>query len=62
MPDKSNRGPGRPPKKPAERQATVLQIGLTASEAALIEKAAGVQKPVAWARDTLVRAARKRVK
>jgi hypothetical protein len=53
---------GRPPKAPAERQATVLQIGLTADEWELIEKAAGDEKPVAWARTALVRAAKRRVK
>jgi hypothetical protein len=51
---------GRPPKKPNERQATVLQIGLTATEASLIERAAGDAKPVSWARETLLRAAKRR--
>ena len=52
---------GRPPKRPQERQATVLQIGLTAAESRLIERAAGDQRPVAWARGVLVRAARRRI-
>lgn len=52
---------GRPPKAPEERQATVLQIGLTADESALIEKAAASKqaKPVAWAREVLVKAAKR---
>lgn len=52
---------GRPPKQPDERQATVLQIGLTADEAAQIEKAAASKdaKPVAWARDVLLRTAKR---
>jgi hypothetical protein len=55
---------GRPPKQPEERQATVLQIGLTADEATLIEKAASGAgaKPVSWARDALLRIARRRTK
>ena len=53
---------GRPPKKPDEKQVGTLQIGLTAEELDLIEKAAGQEKPVAWARTTLVRAAKRRVK
>jgi hypothetical protein len=53
---------GRPPKPPEARQATVLQIGLTADEAEMIEKAAGDKKPVAWARDSLLRCARRAIK
>lgn len=53
---------GRPPKPPEARQATVLQIGLTADEWELIEKAAKDEKPVVWARDSLLRAARRRLK
>jgi hypothetical protein len=53
---------GRPPKAPEARQAGVLQIGLTADELELIEKAAGDEKPVAWARTALVRAAKRRLK
>jgi hypothetical protein len=58
------KGPGRPPKRPDERQAGTLQIGLTADETTLIERAAAKHeiKAVAWARDVLLKAAKRTVK
>jgi hypothetical protein len=58
------KGPGRPPKRPSERQVGTLQIGLTADEIALIERASGLraEKPVVWARDILLKAAKRATK
>jgi hypothetical protein len=58
------KGPGRPPKRPSERQIGTLQIGLTAEEMALIERVSALrdEKPVAWARETLLKAARRLTK
>lgn len=53
---KNNRG--RPPKPPEERQNARLEIRMTDDELALIEKAAG-GKTSTWARQTLVRAAKR---
>lgn len=52
---------GRPPKPSAERQTERLEIRMTAAELALIEKAA-TGATSAWARNVLVRAARRAVK
>lgn len=52
---------GRPPKPPAERQAARLEIRMTEAELTLIERAAG-GKTSTWARQVLVRAARRRDK
>lgn len=49
---------GRPPKKPDERQTERLEVRMTAAELALIEGAAK-GKLATWARETLVRAARR---
>jgi len=52
---------GRPPKDPAERHTARLEIRLTADDLKLIEKAAG-GKTSTWARQVLVRAARRQDK
>jgi hypothetical protein len=54
---------GRPPKPPDERKTDNMKIPLAPDEKELIERAAraGDAKPVTWARDVLLRAA-KRVK
>lgn len=53
---------GRPPKAPTDRRTESMKIPLTAAEKRLIESAAlALQaKPVTWARDILVKAARRR--
>ena len=53
---------GRPPKKAAERRTDSMKIPLTAAEKAEIERAAqaGDDKPVTWAREVLLRAAKRR--
>jgi uncharacterized protein (DUF1778 family) len=52
---------GRPPKPADERQNARLEIRMTEAELSLIEKAAA-GKTSTWARETLVRAARRRDK
>lgn len=52
---------GRPPKPAAERQTSRLEIRMTNAELRLIERAAG-GKTSTWARDVLVRAAKRRDK
>ncbi len=55
---------GRPPKTPEERKTANMKIPLADSEKDTIEAAAladGV-KPVTWARDVLLRAAKRRLK
>jgi hypothetical protein len=52
---------GRPPKPDDERQTARLEIRMTEAELNLIEKAAA-GKTSTWARETLVRAARRRDK
>ncbi len=54
---------GRPPKPPAERKTDNMKIPLTAEEKESIERAAqaGNDKPVTWARDVLLRAAKRRI-
>lgn len=53
---------GRPPKSPDERRTESMKLPLTAAEKAAIESAAEVdgEKPVTWARDVLLRAAKRR--
>ena len=53
---------GAPPKPPEERKGDAVQVRLTAAERAACEKAAATtgQKMSAWARATLVRAAKRR--
>ena len=52
---------GRPPKPAAERQNARLEIRMTDAELALIERAAG-GKTSTWARQVLVKAAKRRDK
>jgi hypothetical protein len=49
-------GAGRPPKAPEERRDQVFSIKLTADEKALLDETEARK----WARDVLVRSARKR--
>ena len=58
----SNRG--RPPKKPEDRRTTDVKIPLTEAEKLLIKQAAEADemRHVVWARDILIRAAKRRVK
>jgi hypothetical protein len=59
-----NKRMGRPPKSPEDRRTDNMKIPLSADEKALIEGAAESDdaKPVTWARDTLLRAAKRRSK
>ena len=52
---------GRPPKAPEDRKETSVRIPLTESEKEAIELAAKAQdaKPITWARDVLMRAAKR---
>lgn len=52
---------GRPPKTPEERKTADMKIPLTDDEKELIRQAAAADeaKPVTWARDVLVRTARR---
>jgi hypothetical protein len=54
---------GRPPKAPDERRTDSMKIPLTAEEKESIERAAvaGDDKPVTWARNVLLRAAKRRI-
>ena len=52
---------GRPPKPASERQTARLEIRMTDAELKLIEKAGG-ENTSGWARQVLVRAARRRDK
>jgi hypothetical protein len=53
---------GRPPKAPEDRRTESMKLPLTSDEKAAIERAAESDdaKPVTWARDVLLRAARRR--
>ena len=53
---------GRPPKAPADRKTANMKIPLTESEKEAIELAAKSRdaKPVTWAREVLLRAAKRR--
>ena len=55
---------GRPPKKAADRKTDEIKIPLTSAEKELIQAAAQSDdaKPVTWAREVLLRTARRRVK
>ena len=55
---------GRPPKPPDERKTASMKIPLAGDEKELIERAALADdaKPVTWARDLLLRAAKRRIK
>jgi uncharacterized protein (DUF1778 family) len=52
---------GRPPKRPEERKSAQLRIRLTEEERALLDRAADGQTST-WARDLLVKAAKRREK
>lgn len=52
---------GRPPKPPEERQTARLEIRMTPAELELIEQAAD-GKTSTWAREVLVRAAKRAAK
>jgi hypothetical protein len=55
---------GRPPKKPSERKTAAMLIPMTDDEKQQIQAAAESDdaKPVTWARDVLLRAAKRRSK
>jgi len=55
---------GRPPKPPDERKTASMKLPLADDEKELIERAARADdaKPVTWARDLLLKAARRRLK
>ncbi len=55
---------GRPPKAPEDRKTAAMRIPLTAAERDSIRLAAKSDdaKPVTWARDLLIRAAKRRAK
>jgi hypothetical protein len=53
---------GRPPKAEADRRTANMKIPLTDREKEVIERAASTDsaKPVTWAREVLLRAAKRR--
>jgi len=55
---------GRPPKAPEERRTDEMKIPLSEAEKQQIQSAAasGGDKPVTWARNALLRAAKRRLK
>jgi hypothetical protein len=55
---------GRPPKKPEERKTAAMLIPMTDAEKQQIQAAAegDGEKPVTWAREILLRAAKRRGK
>jgi len=53
------RGRGRPPKAPGEHLAEIIALRVSADERAELEKAAD-GKLSTWARETLLRAARRK--
>jgi hypothetical protein len=55
---------GRPPKLAEERKTDSMKLPLTEEEKVAIERAAQADKakPVTWARDVLLRAAKRRLK
>jgi hypothetical protein len=54
----------RPPKKPEDRKTAKMLIPMTDEEKQLVQSAAEADaaKPVTWARDALLRAAKRRAK
>jgi hypothetical protein len=52
---------GRPPKAPEDRKETSMRIPITEAEKEAIEQAAKARevKPITWARDVLLRAAKR---
>jgi hypothetical protein len=55
----TKRGRGRPPKPPDEQRSELFTIRVTPDERSQIEKAGG-EKPSIWARDVLLKAARRK--
>lgn len=55
---------GRPPKAPADRRTNGLRIPLTDAEREVVEAAAQADgdKPITWAREAVLRAAKRRQK
>jgi len=55
---------GRPPKEPHERKTAGILIPMTEDERALVQAAAEADeaKPITWARETLLRIAKRRVR
>jgi hypothetical protein len=55
---------GRPPKAPEERRTNGLRIPLTDAEREMIESVAEADgvKPITWAHDALVKAAKAKIK
>ena len=53
---------GRPPKPEEERRTVGLLIKLTEAERDLLHQAAGDEKTIAWARGTLLRAAKRKLR
>ena len=53
---------GRPPKPEDERRSVGILIKLTEDERDLLQRAAGDEKTITWARDVLLRAAKRRLK
>jgi len=51
---------GRPPLPPEERMNTQLKIRFTAAERADLDRAAGDDETSTWAREVLLRAAKRR--
>ena len=52
---------GRPPKPEDERRSVGILIKLTEAERELLQRAAGDEKTITWARDVLLRAAKRRL-
>ena len=52
---------GRPPKPAEERRTAQLLLKTTPAERELIDAAAGAEPVTVWAREVLLRAARRRV-
>ena len=59
-----NKRMGRPPKRPSERKTSPMLIPMTDAEREQIQAAAEADdaKPTTWARDVLLRAAKRRGK
>jgi len=55
---------GRPPKAPEDRRTNGLRIPLTDAERVAVDEAAQAdgKKPVSWAHDVLVRAAKRKAR
>ena len=57
--DKTKRGRGRPPKTAADKRSEAILVSLTPAERELIKAAAGDEPLAVWARDVMLRAARR---